>query len=121
MTLLYALNTAAMDTALSFAPTPVLQLPVGAPPGIHQRRHQSRMHGVTPRSLEQDTWLRNVTKDEILGRVLKDTANAAGVHLIKLSTNITVHIKEHDGNFYAIRGRHNGVALYGDNMSLVES
>ena len=119
MTLLYALDAAATNTTLSFAPTPVIQ-PVGVPPGIHQRRHQSRMDGVTPRSLEQDTWLRNVTKDEILGRVLKDTANAAGVHHIKLSTNITVHIKEHDGNFYAIRGRHNGVALYGDQMSIVK-
>ena len=120
MTLLYALDAAATGTTLPFAPTPVLQLPVGAPPKIHQRRHQSRKDEVTPRSLEQDIWLRNVTKDESLGRVLEDTTNAAGVHHIKLSTNITVHIKEHDGHFYAIRGRHNGVALYGDEMSVVE-
>jgi hypothetical protein len=52
---------------------------------------------------------------------LEDTTKAAGVRQIKLSTNLTVHIKEeHDGHFYAIRGRHNGAALYGDQMSVVE-
>ncbi len=121
MTLLYALNAAADDTTLPFAPTPVIQLPVEGPPKIHQRRHKSRMDRFAPRSLEQDTWLCNVTKDVILGRVLEDTTNAEGVHHIELSTGNAVDMKERNGHFYATRGRHNGASLHGDRMSLVKS
>ena len=109
MSLASHFDAAAAGVALAPPATPMKMLPVHDAPPIQRRpsTHASYV-GMETRILELDTWLLDVTTNRRLGRVLANDASDPTTIVYK-----TTHGRFDVRNGYIVRGRIDGVALWG--------